>query len=33
MIKNLKYKPGIVADAFNPCTREAEAGGSLWDEG
>jgi hypothetical protein len=29
IIKKLMKKPGVVAHAFNPSTREAEAGGFL----
>lgn len=25
-----KFTPGMVEPAFNPSTKEAEAGGSLW---
>jgi hypothetical protein len=28
-VKKYKIKPGVVAHAFNPSTREAEAGGFL----
>jgi hypothetical protein len=29
IIKKIKHVPGVVAHAFNPSTREAEAGGFL----
>jgi major histocompatibility complex class I len=28
-LKKVLFKPGVVAHAFNPSTREAEAGGFL----
>jgi hypothetical protein len=28
-LKNKQTEPGVVANAFNPSTREAEAGGFL----
>jgi hypothetical protein len=29
VVKRIEYMPGVVAHAFNPSTREAEAGGFL----
>jgi hypothetical protein len=28
-VEKINYEPGVVAHAFNPSTREAEAGGFL----
>jgi hypothetical protein len=33
VFKNVEYKPGVVAHAFSPSTREAEAGGFLSSRG